>query len=102
MPTKIMEWPRELAPVLAVLAPADIEGVYRGELDLDPKLIFALNEFEAHARHRQVRFSIPGSDTALLGEMNTLIGLGPPREAGSGRSAHVRISFHGVKPAGPR
>jgi hypothetical protein len=92
-------WPHELERLLAGIAPAE-PGIYRTDLDVDAKTLFDLNDFEAKARHRMVRFA--GADgTPLLGEMNTVLGLGAPRAEGGAAIGRIRISFHAVVPAPP-
>ena len=57
----------------------------RIDLDVDAETLLLLNEFEARARHRQVRLRLSGRKACVVGEMNTLVGLG----AAADPSRHV-------------
>ena len=75
-----IEWPAALRHVISdvPLAPgADGKPCCRIDVDVDGETLLLLNEFEARARHRQVRLRPSGRTDCLVGEMNTVIGLGP-------------------------
>ncbi|PVE21121.1 hypothetical protein DC522_28260 [Microvirga sp. KLBC 81] len=95
----IVEWPPELQQLLQglqITTGADGKRSGRIDLDVDPKTLFLLNEFEARVRHRQVRLRRADSAECLVGEMNVLVGLGaaadPTRHIGK-----VRISFYDIQ-----
>jgi hypothetical protein len=69
----------------------------RIDIDVDRETLFLINDFEARARHRQVRLRLAdNAEECLVGEMNPLVGLGaaddPTQHIGK-----VRISFHDVQ-----
>jgi hypothetical protein len=98
MPLSAIDWPEQLNYLVR-----DIEVVpgrngkfcCRLDVDVDPETTFLLNEFEAHARQRQVRIKLADGSGCLRGEMNTLLGLGSASVADR-KLAKVRISFHDV------
>ncbi|KAB0269251.1 hypothetical protein [Microvirga brassicacearum] len=102
MPTSqnpIVEWPRELYGLLEGMQIAtgrDDKRYCRMDVDVDPNILFLLNDFEARVRHRQVRVRPSGCAECLVSEMNGLVGLGaasdPTRHIGK-----VRISFHDIQ-----
>jgi hypothetical protein len=94
-----IDWPRELEHVLSEVQVAPVQDGkphFRIDLDVDAETLLMLNEFEARARHRQVRLRLAGESTCVVGEMNTLVGLGsasdPSRHVG-----RVRLSFHDLE-----
>lgn len=92
----IVEWPKELQHLLGgiqVVADEDGKRYARVDIDIDPGTLFLLNDFEARARHRQVRIRPSGADECLVGEMNALVGLGAA-SAPAQHASRVRISFH--------
>ena len=90
-------WPTTLTPLIqdmAVAPGSDGKGCCRIDVDVDPKTLFLLNEFEARARHRQVQIPLADGSGCVRGEMNTLVGLG--RASDPAKVSKVRISFHNV------
>ncbi len=90
-------WPTTLTPLIqdiAVTPGPDGKGCCRIDVDVDPKTLFLLNEFEARARHRQVQIPLADGSGCVRGEMNTLVGLG--RASDPTKTSKVRISFHNV------
>jgi hypothetical protein len=94
-----VDWPRELNHILSevqVTPVQDGKPYCRIDLDVDAETLLLLNEFEARARHRQVRLRPAGREACVVGEMNTLVGLGsaadPSRHVG-----RVRLSFHDLE-----
>jgi len=98
----IVEWPTELFHLLhGIRIASGEEGKRYGriEVDVDPAILFHLNDFEARARHRQVRLRLAGEAECLIGEMNVVVGLG----AADDPTLHigkVRISFHDLQDDG--
>jgi hypothetical protein len=95
----IVEWPAGLDHVIAdlrIATGADGKRYGRIDIDVDAETLLVLNEFEARARHRQVRLRLAGHADCVRGEMNTLVGLGASSEPGS-RGSRVRISFHDLQ-----
>ena len=94
----IVEWPEDLYDLLEgmqVMTEGD-KRYCRIDADVDATTLFRLNDFEARARHRQVRIRLAGGIKCLVGDMNGLVGLG----AGSDPTRHigkVRISFHDIQ-----
>jgi hypothetical protein len=79
------------------LAPgSDGKPCSRIDVDIDGPTLLLLNEFEVRARHRHVRLRPSGRTDCLVGEMNTVIGLGPPRDP-TRHVGRVRISFHDLQ-----
>jgi hypothetical protein len=94
-----VEWPAALAHQVedVPLTPrTDGKPCCRIDIDVDAATLQMLNEFEARARHRQVRLRPSARSDCLVGEMNTLVGLGPAREP-TRHVGRVRISFHDLQ-----
>jgi hypothetical protein len=94
-----IEWPAALQHVISdvPIAPgADGKPCFRTDVDVNNETLLLLNEFEARARHRQVRLRPSGRADCFVGEMNTVIGLGPPSDP-TRHVGRVRISFHDLK-----
>ena len=92
-----VEWPKTLTPLIQDIAVApgpDGKGCCRIDVDVDAETLRLLNEFEAHARHRQVQIPLSDGSSCIRGEMNTLIGLG--KASDPTKASRVRISFHDV------
>ena len=95
----IVEWPANLEQLVAgmpIATGADGKRYGRIDVNVDAETLLLLNEFEARARHRQVRLRPAGASDCVIGEMNTLVGLGASSDP-ERRGSHVRISFHDLK-----
>jgi hypothetical protein len=95
----IVEWPAEFLHLLQgmqIATGADGNRYGRIDIDIDPEMLFLLNDFEARVRHRQVRLRLAGSAECLVGEMNPLVGLGPAADSAQ-HIGKVRISFHDLQ-----
>jgi hypothetical protein len=91
-----VEWPAQLESLvqdLQITPAAGNKSCCRVDVDVDRDTLSMLNEFEARARHRQVRIKLGGHSECIRGEMNTVIGLGNPSDP-SRHVGKVRISFH--------
>ena len=94
-----IEWPPNLKHVISEVPAAvgaDGKPCLRLDVDVDGDTLLLLNEFEARARHRQVRLRPAGRADCVVGEMNTLIGLGPAADP-KRHVGKVRISFHALE-----
>jgi hypothetical protein len=94
-----IDWPRGLDHVLSEVQVAPVQDgnpYCRVDLEVDAETLLMLNEFEARARHRQVRLRLAGSETCVVGEMNTLVGLGSAADP-SRHIGRVRLSFHDLQ-----
>ena len=92
-----LDWPDNLASLVGeirLIPGREGKNCCRLDVEVDPETITLLNQFEAQARHRQVRIWLPGNSGCLRGSMNTIIGLGASR--GPAEAARVRISFYNV------
>ena len=92
-----VEWPsalRSLTQWVAVTPDPEGAACCRIDVDVDLETLFLLNETEARARHRQVQIPLPDGSGCLLGEMNTIIGLGSASDPT--KASRVRISFHSI------
>ena len=96
----IVEWPAELYHLLQgiqIVTSANGNCYGRIDTDVDRETLFQLNDFEARARHRRVRLRLTDSaEECLVGEMNTLLGLGAAADPAQ-HVSKVRISFHDVR-----
>jgi len=95
----IVEWPASLEYLVAgirIATGADGKRYGRIDVDVDAETLLLLNEFEARARHRHVRLRPAGVSDCVIGEMNTLVGLGASSDPDR-RGSRVRISFHDLK-----
>jgi hypothetical protein len=98
MPLSAIDWPAKLAPLVEgvqTIPGHDGKSCCRVDVDVDAETLFLLNEFEAHARHRQVRIWLADGSGCLRGAMNTIIGLGSASDPAR-HISKVRISFHDV------
>jgi len=98
MPSSAIDWPEKLNHLvrdIEVIPGHNGKNCCRLDVDVDPETTFLLNEFEAHARQRQVRIKLANGSGCLRGEMNTVLGLGSASVADR-KLAKVRISFHDV------
>ena len=94
-----IECPAALSQALgdaSVTLGADGSRCLRVDIDVDGDTLLQLNEFEARARHRQVRLRPAGRPDCVVGEMNTIIGLGPATDP-TRHVGKVRISFHDLQ-----
>jgi hypothetical protein len=98
--TPIIEWPSQLSYLLEgaqITSAPDGRRFCRIDVDIaDPKLLFLLNDFEAHSRQNKVRLRLAGSDECIVGEMNPLLGMGAASDPTRG-IGRVRISFHDMR-----
>ncbi|WP_262273637.1 MULTISPECIES: hypothetical protein [Microvirga] len=91
----IVEWPNEFRHLLTDIQIATCEEGRRTghvDIDIDPETLFLLNDFEARVRHRRVRLRSDDGG-CLVGEMNTLVGLGAAADPRH-HASRIRISFH--------
>ena len=98
MPLPAIDWPAKLGRLvegIRLIPGHEGKNCCRIDVDVDADTLFLLNEFEAHARHRQVRIWLPEGSGCLRGAMNTIIGLGGASDP-SRHISKVRISFHDV------
>ncbi len=89
------DWPvrlKHLVDGLQIISDPERKGCCH--VDVDAETLRLLNEFEAHARHRQVQIPLSDGSSCIRGEMNTLIGLG--KASDPTKASRVRISFHDV------
>ena len=94
-----IDWPRALDHVLSEVQVEPVQDgnpYCRVELEVDAETLLMLNEFEARARHRQVRLRLPRGEACVVGEMNTLVGLGSASDP-SRHIGRVRLSFHDLQ-----
>ncbi len=94
------DWPvrlKHLVDGLQIISDREGKGCCRVDIDVDAETLRLLNEFEAHARHRQVQIRLSDGSSCIRGEMNTLIGLGNASD--TAKSSKVRISLHNVSTA---
>ncbi len=90
----IVEWPEDLYDLLEGMQviTTDDKRYCRIDADVDATTLFLLNDFEARARHRQVRIRLAGGIKCLVGDIDGLVGLGvgsdPTRHIGK-----VRVGF---------
>jgi hypothetical protein len=94
-----IECPSVLSPLVRdvpVTIGADGKRCLRIDVDVDGDTLLMLNEFEARARHRQVRLRPAGRTDCVVGEMNTIIGLGPASDS-TRHVGKIRISFHDLE-----
>jgi len=94
-----IEWPAGFAHLIedVSLTPGSHgKPCSRIDVDVDAATLQMLNEFEVRARHRQVRLRPSGLTECLVGEMNTIVGLGPARDP-TRHVGRVRISFHDLQ-----
>ena len=94
-----IEWPAAFNHLLADLkiAPGhNGKPCGRVDVDVDADTLLHLNEFEARARHRHVRLRMADHTDCVVGEMNTLIGLGSPSDP-TRHVGRVRLSFHDLQ-----
>jgi hypothetical protein len=98
MALSAIDWPEKLDHLvrkIELIPGHNGTSCCRLDVDVDPETTLLLNEFEAHARQRQVRIKLPDGSGCLRGEMNTLLGLGGA-SGGDRKFARVRISLHNV------
>ena len=95
----IVEWPTEFQHLLqGIQIATGLDGKRYGrfDIDVDSEPLFALNDFEARVRHRQVRLRLADKAECLVGKMNVPVGLGaaadPTRHIG-----RICISFHDIQ-----
>src|SRR3712207_4530644 len=92
-----VDWPvrlKHLVDDLQIISGREGKGCCRIDVDVDTDTLRLLNEFEAHARHRQVQIPLSDGSGCIRVEMNTLIGLG--KASDPTKASRVRISFHDV------
>ena len=97
-----VDWPRELNHIMSevqVTPVQDGKPYCRIDLDVDGETLLLLNEFEARARHRQVRLRLSGREACVVGEMNTLVGLGSAADGAHG-GGDVGRTFEGLERRG--
>jgi hypothetical protein len=93
-----IDWPENLNHLvrdIELIPSHNGKSCCRLDVDVDQETTLLLNEFEAHARQRQVRIKLADGSGCLRGEMNTLLGLGSASSADRSL-AKVRISLHDV------
>ena len=91
------DWPvrlKHLVDGLQIISDREGKDCCRVDVDVDAETLRLLNEFEAHARHRQVQIPVADGSECIRGEMNTLIGLG--KTSDPAKTSRVRISLHDV------
>jgi hypothetical protein len=87
--------PATFAPLLRTLSRRqDRPDCWFADIEVSDEQLKGLNLFEASSRHGRVCFALPGTEGLVQGEMNALLGLGPP--IGAAAQARVRLSFHDV------
>jgi hypothetical protein len=97
MPLPPVDWPvrlKHLISGLQIISDHTEKKYCRMDIEVDAETLRLLNEFEAHARHRQVQIPLTDGSGCIRGEMNTLIGLG--KASDPAKSSRVRISLHDV------